>query len=141
MSDNTSPSNIVMGLLLFSAAAVGLGTFYVSTASTYGVSSTDLTNFQDTFNAYSSVDAKMKAIQSAIQNTNLLNPLDWGNVVIMVINIFSILFDLPGLFHQLLTDMVAASVILPPMTVWLIEAVILVAMVFGALAAINKWKS
>lgn len=130
-----------MALLLFSAVAVGLGTFYVSTAATYSYTSSDLDSFGGTFNKYSDVDAKMKAIQYAIQNTNVLNPLTWGNVVTLVINIFSIMFDLPGVFHSLLTDMVTASVILPPMTVWVIEAAVLILMVFGAIAAINKWRS
>lgn len=138
---NSSPSNIVMSLLLFSAVGTGLGTFYVSTASFYGVQATDMESFSETFNSYAVIDAKMKTIQEAIQNTNLLNPLDWGNVVILVINIFSILFDLPGIFHSLVVNIVAASVILPPMTVWLIEGAVLVLMVFGAIAAINKWKS
>lgn len=137
----TEPSDLIKGLLIFSAVAVGLGSFFVGTAANYSIDNAQLNDFADTFNHYASIDAKLQAMQEAIMNTQVLNPLTWGNVVSLVVNFFAILFELPGLLHQIITDMVMTTSFLPGWVIWLVEGLVLTTIVFGAIAAINKWRS
>ena len=134
-------SALVMSLLLVSAVAVGLTSFFVGTSANYAAETTEISEFDDTFNTYSTLDIKIKAIQTAISNTQVLNPLTWGNVVTLVINVFAVIFEIPGIVHTLITDMVMMSGFIPTWVIWLVEAAVLIMVVFGAFAAINKWRS
>jgi len=133
-------SQLVMSLLLFSAVAVGLSSFYVDVASNYSITESQLSDFGTTFNKYSTINEKLENMRSKLLNFQVLNPLTWGNVVTLVIDIFSIIFDLPTIIHNLITDMVTISGFLPSWTVWLVEGVIFIIVIFAALKAINKYE-
>lgn len=137
---NDSISGILMSLLLFSGVAFGLTSFYVSTAEIYGVPTSDLEQINTTFNHYHYVNDKLDTIRVAIENTNILNPLTWGNVVTLVISVFLLVFDLPALFHSIMTDAVMMTPIIPAWSVWVIEGAILITVVFAVLGALNKTK-
>lgn len=134
-------SEILMSIVLLSAVAIGMGTFFVSTASIYSVDTTQLEDFSETFNQYDKVDVKLKQIKAAIENIDIANPLTWGNAVTLIINIFTILFEVPGLIHVMLTETVTMSGILPLWVVSIVELIILLLIVFGAISGINKWRS
>ena len=129
-----------MSLLLFSGVAFGLTNFYVQTAQVYGVSVTQLEEINQTFNKYHFVNDKLDTMRRSIENTNILNPLTWGNVVTLMISVFLLVFDLPGLFHTLMTDAVMMTPIIPEWSVWVIEGAILIILVFAVLGALNKTK-
>lgn len=130
-------SELLISLLLFSAVAYGLGTFFLETADVYSVGTTEFSEFSDTFNQYSVVDLKLKAMQAALMQTNLLNPLTWGNLIVLAVNFMSLLADLPMTFHTLITDMVEMTVIIPAWTVWVVESVILASIIFAVVSLLR----
>jgi hypothetical protein len=126
-------SEIMISLLIFSAIAGGMATFFVGTANTYSVPIGDMGTFNETFNQYSVVDAQLKAMQTAISNVNWWNPLTWGNVIILPVEFLALTVCIPGIFQSTLTSMVSASLIIPKWTVWLIESIVLCMLIFGVL--------
>lgn len=130
-------SEILTSLLLFSAVAYGMGIFFTETSAAYSVSSIKFTDFRNTFNQYSVVDSKLKLMQAALLNTNVLNPLTWGNLIVLAVNFMSLLTDLPMTFLTLLTDMVAMTVIIPAWAAWVIESIILASIIFGVISLLR----
>ena len=130
-------SEILVSLLLFSAVAYGLGTFFVETAAVYSMGTAEFSEFSDAFNQYSVVNLKLKAMQAALLQTNLLNPLTWGNLIVLAVNFMSLLADLPMTFHALITDMVVMTVIIPAWTVWVVEGVILASIIFAVISLLR----
>lgn len=122
---------LMMSLLLLSAVSFGLATFYSETAVAYNVPASQFGELNQSFNQYSIIDTKLKSIESSITNINILNPLTWGNVINIAINIMLLMTDLPGVFHAMLTDMVLMTGILPAWSAWLVEAAILIIIIFS----------
>lgn len=132
-----TPKNILMAILMMSAVSLGLSGFFVGTATNYSASMGDMSGFSDTFNKYSVMDAKLKALQQSLVNIQVLNPITWNNVILLVLNFFSILFEIPGMIHVLVTDMIVSTGFLPAWVAFFAEGSALLLMVFGALAALK----
>lgn len=128
---------VLTSLLLFSAVAYGLGTFFYETANVYSAESASFSAFSSTFDQYSVVDSKLKAMQAALLNTNVLNPLTWGNLIVLAVNFMSLLTDLPMTFHTIVTNMVAMTVIIPAWAVWVVESIIFASIVFGIISLLK----
>jgi len=132
------PNTILMSLLTFSVVVTGMGIFYLDTATQYSAPTAKIAEFSEKFNKYDTIDTKLKLIQASIQNINALNPLTWGNVAIFVVNIFAIMFDIPGVFHLIITEMINMTGFLPTWVAFYIESAILLIMIFSAIDAVRN---
>ena len=132
---NTKALMIMM--LLISASTLGLVGFYTGTAEHYSVDTTEINTFKAHFDQYTSIDAKLKALQTSLTNIQILNPLTWNNIILVVLNFFSVLFELPFMFHAIVASMVDTVAFLPAFTTYIIEGAVLLIVVFGALSALK----
>ena len=128
---------LLIMLLLISVSATGLMGFFTGTAEHYGLNTDNMTEFKETFDNYASIDAKLKALQANLVSINMLNPITWNNIILLVLNFFSVLFELPATFHSIIGSMVHMTGFLPEWTVYFIEGSALLIIVFGALSALK----
>jgi len=130
--------NVLMSLLIFSAMAVGLGSFYIGTAAEYSFATSEITEFENTFNKYSDINSKLLSLEQAVTKVNVLNPLTWGNVVSVIINVVLIMADVPGMFNGVITDMVAYSGFMPEWVIPFVEGAILLVVIFAGLKMLTS---
>jgi hypothetical protein len=128
---------LIIMMLLISASTLGLVGFFTGTAEHYGVSTTEIDTFKAHFGQYTSIDTKLKALQTSLTNIQVLNPITWNNIILLVINFFSVLFELPFMFNAIVYSMVTMTGFLPSFTVYIIEGAVLLIVVFGALQALK----
>lgn len=130
-------SELLMSLLLFSAIAVGLGTFFIGTAEKYSVSTTQMEEFENTFNKYSVVSDKINTTYNAVVAVNLASPLTWGNAVVVIFSVITLMASVPGIFAALITDMVGYSSFIPAWVIPFIEGAILLVIIFGGIKLLS----
>lgn len=128
----------MISLIMVSAVVTGMGVFYSDVTNTYNTTDSKFSDYTTKFNTYSTIDAKMKLIENSIRSINILNPLTWGNVAIFVVNIFTILFDIPLIFHNLVVNMFEMSGFIPSWTAIYVEAVILIIIIFSAIDSVRN---
>lgn len=135
-----TPKALLMGLLIMSFFTMGLAGFFIGTAQHYDLDTTQMSDFQDSFNQYTTVDAKLKAMQLNLVNIQVLNPITWNNIILLVINFFSVLLELPAMFNAIVVSMVT-QLMLPAWVAYFIEGMVLLIVVFGALSALKGGKA
>lgn len=134
------PSEIIIGLVLFSGLSIGFMTFYVGTATHYAADNTKLVEFTTSLNQTSVVSDKLSDIQAKISTFNPLDLTSWGNLVGIVVDVFQVLFGIPVVFTQELSY-IASSITMLPIPAWFIgmlEVIIMVILVFAAISALNQ---
>jgi hypothetical protein len=72
-------------------------------------------------------------MEDAMLQTNILNPLTWGNLIVLAVNLMSLMEDLPATFHSIIVDMVSMTGIIPAWSVWVVETLILAAIIFAVI--------
>lgn len=132
------PSELIIGLVLFSGLSIGFMTFYTGTATYYVADNTELVAFTTHLNETSTVSASLASIQSKIQTFNPVDLTSWGNLVGIVVDVFQVLFGVPIVFNQELTYMASEITLIPQWFIGIIEIIILALLVFGAISALNQ---
>jgi len=133
-------SSLVISLLLFSGLAMGMGAFIGGTATNYTTESENLKEFSQDFSETNSIDTSLKNIQQSLENFDPTNPLTWGNFVSTIIEVFKIMFALPGTLHALMVNVAENVFFIPGWAVILFQVIILAVIIFGALSSLNKYK-
>jgi len=134
-------SDLLSVMLVVSAISLGIGGFMADVAGHYALSSQGISAVSNTYNVYSNVDGYMKDIHEKMTKLNGLNPLTWGNVVVIVVNIFLVFLSIPSLFHTIIADTLIFTGILPSWFAYTLEGALLIVVLIGVLNAINKWRS
>lgn len=126
--------SIVLALMVFSGVILGMTGFQGSLMENYGKepNTENITSLEKS----QEVDNKISDIQQSIQDFEVLNPLTWGNVVGLAISMFSILFEVPGIIHGIMTDVVTL-IGLPGWFAGIVEGSLTIIFVFGAYNALR----
>lgn len=126
--------NLVITIMIFSALVLGMGIFQGGLMDNYGEDgqADNITSLERS----KTINDKMAEMRESIESFQLSDPLTWGNLVGLGINLFSILFDLPGMIHGMAVD-VSTMVGLPAFFPYIIETIALVILVFGAYRALR----
>lgn len=133
-------SQLLMSILIFSAIASGLSSFFISTAEVYEVDNSQLNTLETNYNQHAVIIEYVKQMQETIQRIDISNPFTWYNIVPFVVNIFLIIINLPATFHTITVSIVTDTLFLPAWTTWLIEGAVLITLVFAIVSTLAKWK-
>jgi len=125
---------LVVALMIFSALVIGLTSFQGSLMINYekNAQSENITSLERS----QEINDKMKGIQQNIEDFEVLNPLTWGNLVGLAVDMFSVLFELPGMIHGITVD-ASTMAGLPGWLPLFAEGIILIVLVFGAFRAMR----
>jgi hypothetical protein len=124
---------LLFSLLVVSAVAMGMGTFFVGTAVPYNKDLTGLSTFNATYNHFNDVNNRFTDINNYFSNTNLINPLTWGNLIGIAGSVVAIMANVPGVFVTFTSDIVSSTTFIPAWVIGFVEALILGIIVFAAI--------
>lgn len=126
--------NLVITIMIFSALVLGMGIFQGGLMDNYGEDgqADNITSLERS----KTINDKMAEMRESIESFSLSDPLTWGNLVGLGINLFSILFELPGMIHGMAVD-ASTMVGLPAFFPYIVETIALVILVFGAYRALR----
>jgi len=127
-------SQIVVSMMIFSVVILGVTSFQGSLMENYDKPKN--TENITSMNKSQNLTDKMKKIQNNIAEFEVANPLTWGNLVGLGINMFSVLWAVPDMIHRIAVDM-AGLVGLPGWVAPIIEGIALAIFVFGAYRALK----
>lgn len=125
---------LMISLMLFSGVIIGITSFQGALMSNYDRDT--YTENISTIEKSHEVNNKMESIQNNIENFEITNPLTWGNLVGLGIDMFKVLFTIPGMVHGIVVDIVTL-VNLPGWFASIVEGVVLIIFVFGAYTALR----
>lgn len=126
---------IVLAIVIFSAIIIGMTSFQGSLMQNYGKPQ-HTKNITSLENA-KKVQTEMEKIKTHIKEFDIKNPLSWGNVVGLGVDMFTIIFKfVPKTIQGIVTD-IGQILNLGGWFAIIIETALLVVLVFGAYRAMR----
>lgn len=136
-------SEIIIGLLVFSALSTGMLLFYQGVADTYSAEleegGHDLVEMSEKFNVTATINNDLKSIQEHIESFDPLNLASYGNLIGIVVRVFKVFLEIPLVVHEMITG-VTASLFLPGWFASLIEIILLAMLVFAGISVMQQYK-
>lgn len=127
-------SQLLIGILLFSAVIIGMSSFYTETANANGITITDYSYLNKT----NDIADRLSTMSSALNNS--YDPISSTlQAPTAVYNVLTLMLDLPSLFTNLLSDIQTATVNTLHIPAWAFQtvlAILTLLIVFGIINAI-----